>query len=432
MADGKGFTDWFAIVVDEEQFWPGRLTFHPEAGISLETTNFCDFEAKGFFEAKHSNDSFFQADVIKGYLDYQRPTTLLKPFISKVHSGSIGYLTPLIRNRYTVTINGILKNIHLDNLDDEIFLSIGGRSDALRGWIVPKRIKNVYEPATKRRTLEYDEYNKFEIELLDGCSISIVNMVSGPSDWDSMTLVGQTSFTLTFSNPIALDPALDLYNRFSNFLTFLIGDRLLRGVILLATTKTTEWNDKENSIHAELLVRSNKKFSESLDLPALRFLTQHDTSMELKEVLSKWQQIDKDTNYFMALIVSVEMGDNDTNVTNKYIDLIGCLEKFDKNKFGGRKTLLQRLERLVQLYKDDNFRGDPDLEKIKEYRNYHPHGEGASVTLDIFKKMYWYSNFLCALGRYHILKEIGFSANEISQAFRRQANVYGMFSMLED
>ena len=243
MSDYKAFEEWFAIKPRSENIecWPGRLRFDSGDGMSLETTNFCQAEPAGFFNASHSNDSLFEGDVIHGYLDYQRPTTLLKPFISKVHSGKLGYLTPYTRNRYTVTINGILKNIHLDDIGDKIFLAVGGKSKALHSWLVPDRFKRTYGYSTEKTTIEFEEYNKDEIQLSNEISVSITNIISGPSDWDSMSLTGQTYFMLKFSNPKALYPALDIYNNFQNFLTFMIGDRLSRDSIKLSTTKTINW-----------------------------------------------------------------------------------------------------------------------------------------------------------------------------------------------
>lgn len=429
MTNAEKFKGWFAVETSQDTFWPGRLKYNPKTEITLEVVNFSNFEPEGFLTAKHSNDALFEGDVIKGYLDYQRPTTLLKPFISKVSPGKIGQMTPIMRSRYRITLNGILKNIHLDKLNNEVFLSIGGTSDALRAWISPTLAKRDSRLDNGVKTVEYEEYGKSEIELADGLTLVIVNMVSGPSSWNSLSLNGRTSYMIKFKEPIALYRALEVRHKFLNFITFLVGDRYSEGPISLATTKTSNWNGEERPIHAELLVRSNLNHYDSLEHPLLMFLNQHETKMTLEDVLVKWQKIDKDTQYFMGLITSVEMRDKDTNLVSRFTDIVGCLEKFDKNKSGGKRTLLQRLERLLESYSEDGFRGAPDLQEIKTYRNYQPHGDGASLTSDIVKKMYWYSNFLCALGRYHILKELGFSADEISEAFIRKANVYGAFSI---
>ncbi len=435
MTEHKAFEEWFAVISnvedEDEEFWPGRLSFDPNEGMALEVTSFSNFESKSMFQGKHSSESIFEQSVINGYFDYQCPTTLLKPFIQKTYGAKIGYLTPVMRSKYRVVVNGILKNVHLENVEEKIFLGIGGKSDVLHSWLAPKGVENTYDSSTKKRTIEYQEYDKKEIQLSDGYSISISHLISGPSDWDSMTLAGKTSFMLKFSKPMALYPALSLYSSLQGFLTFLIGDRLTRNSIHLPTTKTVKWNDEYKEIYAELLVSFKKNTLDTPEHPALRFFTQHQSEIPLKDIFLKWQNINKDTLYFMTLITSVEMHDKDTDIINKYTNIIGCLEKFDKNKFGGKKALVKRLERLVKPYHDDGFRGNPDLKKIKEYRNYHPHGDGASLTSDMIKEMYWFSNFLCALSRYHILKELGFSADSISSAFRRKMNVYGSFSILD-
>ena len=90
-------------------------------------------------------------------------------------------------------------------------------------------------------------------------------------------------------------------------------------------------------------------------------------------------------------------------------------------------SLSRRLERLHSYWRDDGFRGSPDIRRIRDLRNLLPHGRGLDVSSDVAQEMVAFSYYLAALGRYHVLRALGCTGDEIAAALSRRMHRYGMF-----
>jgi len=166
----------------------------------------------------------------------------------------------------------------------------------------------------------------------------------------------------------------------------------------------------------------------------------------------------------MDMVLAVEM--QDLRADDSFVELLGCLEDFDKMYFGtgsdpkiraaarrirrlvkqhgsredqevcarigaafrNEFSLRQRLERLMAMWKADGFRGHADPRRLVELRNMKPHGRGREVSPKVFREIITFLPFLCALARYHILKVLGFDAAAIAAGFAKVPHRYGMFT----
>jgi hypothetical protein len=95
--------------------------------------------------------------------------------------------------------------------------------------------------------------------------------------------------------------------------------------------------------------------------------------------------------------------------------------------FRNEFSLRQRLERLMEAWSADGFRGCPDLTRLVHLRNVKPHGRGREFSLETFREITMLLPFLCALARYHVLKVLGFDRAAVAAGFARVFHRYGQF-----
>ncbi|TQM93952.1 hypothetical protein [Roseinatronobacter monicus] len=96
----EGFEEWFAIrnQHSDDDIWPGKLKFSEDTGIMLEAIRHLD-------SGNHSDAPCCDKGTITGYLDYQRPTTIIDPWVQSQGGGSIGVDTPVIPSSSTKSIS---------------------------------------------------------------------------------------------------------------------------------------------------------------------------------------------------------------------------------------------------------------------------------------------------------------------------------------
>ena len=103
-----------------------------------------------------------------------------------------------------------------------------------------------------------------------------------------------------------------------------------------------------------------------------------------------------------------------------------------KESYNNQLSLKKRLERLHEIWKTARFRTDPETSKIVKLRNLTPHGKGHEIGIEEFQTMHVYNNYMSALARFHIFRQMGYSDASIGKSFLRKMNRYGYFAPEQD
>lgn len=457
----KNFEEWFAIRAGhrDDDHWPGRLTFDLEEGIYLTTARFAS-------NAESYGDATFHASTMTGWLDYQRPTTLIYPWIQASHGLTLSMDTPAMRSSYRFVVNAVLKNVFLEDINEPIFTGLVVDDPAMHAWIKPNLVSHDWDynddPLGPRLSVEVAASQQRSTTLSDGTEATVTSATRVPID-AALTLDEYSILWLRFPKPVSYDTITRVIWRISTAFSFLIGCRVGSPVYQLPTTHTRKWNHVDREVVAELWYPPAKKGRNAPPDVSSRIIVEGRSSLSLAQVLELVVGKRDELIYLANIIQTID--DNDMPTTQGYGELLGCLERFDANQFGsgadpnfpakmrglkrvvqqhGSKadqelfrslcegnqngySLLRRLERLHNYWRDDGFRGSPDLRRIRDLRNLLPHGRGLDVSSDVAQEMAIYNQYLSALGRYHVLRALGCAGDEIAAAFSRKAHRYGMF-----
>lgn len=453
----KSFEEWFAIRPnhsDEADYLPGRINFDLHEGIYLDTIWF----------SGSKNGDIASGQTLTGWLDYQRPATLIQPWVQSCRGSTISVDTPAMRESYRFFARALLKNVFLEDISAPIFTGLAVEHPAFHAWVNPCLV-DLSWPCLED-TLSVDiqpEYHR-NFTLADGTRAKITG-ATHVHGREATKLEEYTLLELKFPAPVNFDAICRAAWRVSAIFEFLIGTRVYAPVYYLPTTHKRRWNEEEQDVVAELWYRPAFKNNLPDDLPeAHHRLTYEKRSPVSLEALLNHVSGGSDELIFLAdKIQSVE--DRDLPLTQGYIELLGCLEAFDERMFGSgadenfkndmrnleeliekhgsaanialfkrikgslpnRFSLLRRLERLHKMWKDDGFRGNPDLKRIRDLRNIVPHGQGLEVSSDVAQELSVYRRYLTTLGRYHVLKVFGYTADQIAATFLCAPHRYGMF-----
>ncbi|MEH3117220.1 MAG: hypothetical protein PGN25_06340 [Methylorubrum populi] len=457
------FEEWFAIRANhsDDDHWPGRLSFDLENGIYLTTARFAG-------DADSFGDPTFHARTMTGWLDYQRPTTLIHPWIQTVGGFTASVDAPAMRASYRFVVNAVLKNVFLEDIDERMFTGLVVEHPAINAWINPRLVDHDWSRSENAGlpslSVAVEPPRQRTFRLQDGTEAVVTSATRAPQG-EAMTLHEYTVLRLRFPEPVDYEAITRLTWRISVLFEFMIGARTEAPVYQLPTTRTRMWNDEPREVVAEFwYLPARKGRNKSVSPRASQRLTVEGRSaISLEALLNRVVGGSDELIYLANVIQSVE--DQELSLTQGYGELIGCLEDFDGRQFGSGAdpdfrdsmqslarvvqqhgseadralferlrggarnsySLLKRLERLHQFWSDDDFRGNPNLRRIRDIRNLLPHGQGLQLSSNVAHEMVTYLSYLTALGRYHVLRALGCTGDEIAAAFSWQAHRYGMF-----
>lgn len=460
----ESFEEWFAIRPnhsDEADQLPGRLTFDLDEGIYLDTIRFSRRSEK--------QDGFLgSGQTLTGWLDYQRPATLIQPWLQSTGGWTLSMDTPAMRVSQRFVASAILKNVFLEDISARIFTGFVVEHPAFHGWVNPRLVNPDWsrpeDAGFPSLSVDVQPPQQRIFTLADGTQAKVTSATRVPRG-DTTTLEEYTVLELQFPEPVDFDAINRFAWRISALFEFLIGARVRAPICYLPTTHKRLWNGEEREVVAECWYRPiSRKNRRDAPPDEYRRLTLEKRSPVPLEALLNHVSGGSDELIFLAdQIQSVE--DHDLSLTQGYGEIIGCLEAFDDRTFGSgadenfkldmkslntlvekhgstadlnlfrrisgaasnRFSLLKRLERLHNIWNEDGFRGNPDLKRIRDLRNVVPHGRGLEVSSDVVEEMIIHLQYLTALGRYHVLKALGFTGGQIGAIFSWQAHRYGMF-----
>lgn len=460
----ESFEEWFAVRPnhsDEADHLSGRLTFDLDEGIYLDTIRFSG--------SRENQDGFrVSGQTLTGWLDYQRPATLIQPWVQRIGGFTCSMDTPAMRVSQRFVASALLKNVFLEDISAPIFTGLAVEHPAFHAWVNPSLVNPDWlrpeDAGLPSLSVDIRPPQQRIFTLADGTQAKVTSATRVPSG-EATTLEEYTLLELHFPEPVDFDAINRVAGRVSGLFEFLIGARVQAPIYYLPTTHKRLWNGEEREVVAEYWYQPiPRKKRRDAPLEVFRRLTFEKRSPVPLEALLNHVSGGSDELIFLAnQIQSAE--DYDLSITQGYSEILGCLEAFDRRTFGSGAdenfeqdmkrlnaliekygsradtnlfrrisgaasngySLLKRLERLHKIWSDDGFRGNPDLKRIRDLRNLLPHGRGLEVSSDVLQEMVNHLHYLAALGRYHVLKVLGFTGNQIGATFSRHSLRYGMF-----
>jgi hypothetical protein len=459
----EGFEEWFAIRNQhcDDDIWPGKLKFSEDAGIMLEAIRHVD--SRNYSDAPCCDNG-----TITGYLDYQRPTTIIDPWVQSWGGGSIGVDTPVMRAKSRILASAILKNIHLEDPNDKCFTALNMDIPAFSAWYSPQLVKSEYERLKENTfptpSVRIDHPTQENFTLIDKKNVTVRSLVE-THDEEGMTKINQRTYLrFEFLSPVDYNTVQKLIWRVNTLFSFLLGCRMAQNSYHIGTTHTRKWNGEDVPVTAELIFRPvfksnlhHVKWHEALFL-------RHSSPVTTEELLNSLAEQSDDLFYLMNMVLRMEKPEKLS--ASDFSELVGCIEDFDIKVNGSgsssdvksarkklrnivknhgdssdihtldelvrsqpnRLTLVERLSRLQQMWLDSGFQGNIDINRIKKIRNDVAHGRGVELSADDYQEIVWLNYNLCAIARFHVFRTLGFQAEVIGAAFRRLGSRYGQYA----
>jgi len=249
----KDFEEWFAIRNrhDDDDIWAGNLNFS-ENGIVLEAVHLPE-------SGNHYDAPDCDKGTITGYLDYQRPTTILEPWVQSQGSGSIGVDTPLIRAKSRIIASAVLKNVHLEDLNEKCFTTIYMDLPAFSSWYAPQLVKTDYEHSKENSppkvSVKISRPMRENFALTDRTNVIINSFVGTSDDEDTTKVTLRTLLTFEFSDAVDYATVQTWIWRVNTMFSFLLGHQMAQNPYRLKTNHTRQWNGQDEHITAELFFR---------------------------------------------------------------------------------------------------------------------------------------------------------------------------------
>lgn len=459
--------EWFAIrnKHSDDDIWPAKLRFSEKKGVIIDAV--C-FSGDGKFFKSPDCDT----GTITGYLDYQRPTTVVKPWVQSQIGGGIGVDTPVVRAKARLLASALLKNMHLCDPSEKCFTALYAEMPAFNSWFAPQLVKtdfdsdNYYGPPAF--TVEIDRPFREEFNLNDDSDVVIQSFAGTTTDNNTTTVTQRTWLTFEFSEAIDLSEIQKRIWRVNTLFSFLLGHQMAQSTYRLKTTHTRQWNGNDNHVTAELLFRpvfeSAKDHVEWHDA----LFTRPDCAIGSQELLKAACERPDSLFYLMYMVLLMERPKKLS--ASDFSELLGCIEDFDISIYGSgsskqirsarravrklvqahgtddelntlddliekqpnRLTLAERIDRLQADWAESGFRGKPSSAEIVKIRNDISHGRGAILSTEDYQKIVLFSDYLCALSRFHVFKLLGIPVRDIGSAFGRMAYMYGKYAPLNE
>lgn len=427
------FEEWFAIRDghDDDNIWPGRLSFSPENGVVLEAVRFS------------SDGDFYQAPdcdtgTITGYLDYQRPTTIINPWVQSQGGGSFGVNTPFILSKVQIIGSAILKNIHLTDVNEECFIGLTMDLPSFNSWYDPEIVSADSKFSRKKGYVEFKvvvdkpEHKKFS--LAENIDAEVYVCANKKTEGAVTSLIQQTYLCLKFPEPVDLNSVLEKVWRFNTLFSFFLGHAMAQNPCRLSTTFTRKWNNEAHPLVSELFFRpifdSKTEHVERHDA----LFTRQNCKIDVDQLLNCAVEKSRPLFYLMNMVLFMEHSKKFS--PNDFSGFIGCIEDFHETLFGSgsskKRTLRDRLEKMQEDWSDSGFRGAPELKKIVDLRNDISHGRTVSLQGNDYQDLIYLCSYLCALSRFHIFRMLGLSDEDIGKAFRRVCHRYGRYAPSEN
>lgn len=459
----ENFEEWFAIrnEHDDGDIWPGRLSFSEMKGIALETI--CFPNNGNPCEAPNCDTG-----TVTGYLDYQRPATIVEPWVQLRGGGSFGIDTPFVRAKSRMVASAVLKNIHLEDLNEKCFTALHMDMPAFSTWYAHKMGRTDYK-FTEDKTLpnvsgKVDNSVCEQFTLNDETRVKIHSFVETREDENTTKVIQRTLLTCEFPDAIDYFAVQRIIGRINTMFLFFLAHRMAQNLYRLKTTHKREWNGRDEHITAELLFRPafqskthHVKWHDAL-------FVRHNSTSTTQDILNSTFESSNSLFYLMNMVLLMERPEKLS--ASNFSELLGCIEDFDISTFGSgsskelksarkslrkvvqeygfdedlqtlddlisklpnRLTLTERLDRLQQIWAEKGFRGKPRSVEITKIRNDTSHGRGASLSSEDYRKVLWFTYYLCALSRFHIFRTLGIPERDIGFAFERMAFMYGKYA----
>ena len=246
----ENFEEWFAIRAkhQDNDHWPGRLTFNLNDGIYLTTARFAS-------TAESHGDPTFHASTMTGWLDYQRPTTLVHPWIQTVEGFTASMDTPAMRASYRFVVGAVLKNVFLEDINEPIFTGLVVEDLALHAWVNPKLVSHEWDSngdsLRPQLSVGVASSQQRSFTLSDGTEATVTSATRIPQE-TNITPGEYSVLQLRFPEPISYDAITRITWRISTMFSFLIGFRVGSPVYQLPTSRTRQWNNEQRQVVAEL------------------------------------------------------------------------------------------------------------------------------------------------------------------------------------
>ncbi|WP_417675712.1 hypothetical protein [Pseudodonghicola sp.] len=455
------FEEWFAIRNQhkDDEIWPGKLSFSETEGITLEAICFRDH----LYESPNC-----ETGTITGYLDYQRPTTIVNPWVQSQGGGSIGVDTPVMRAKSRIMAAAVLKNIHLEDISEKCFTALHMNMPAFSAWYAPQLVKTdfevVEEKAPPKVSIDIDRSSCEYFTLYNKINVKIQSYAGTSEDEYTTKITQRTSLIFEFPDPIDFSDAQQWIWKVNTMFSFLLGHRMAQNPYGLKTTHTRKWNGRDENITAELVFRPVfKSTTHYVSWYDALFMRQNCVLTPEELLNATFEQSDA-LFYLMNMVLLMERPEKLS--ANDFGELLGCVEDFDIKAFGNgssralrsareslkkvikqhgtdddlqtlhdliskspnRLTLAERLDRLQKMWEGYGFGGGPKSVEITKIRNSISHGRGVDLSSDDYKKISRFGNYLCALSRFHIFRMLGIPGQDIGSAFQRVWNVYGKYA----
>jgi hypothetical protein len=226
----EDFEELFALRKDhsDDDLWTGVLKFSVEEGSSLLTvTKITDVD-------KRDLKASFEKDALTGYIDYDRPATLVNTWLKVVPpETTCSNVYPVSRCKAKIVVNGILKDIHLTDIDEPCFAGFSVNMPSFHAWYRPSCIEynsdmncrpTKEEPIPIVTRVTHPEEETFK--LSDGAEIKIFGDAIPRREDNEVIVEEYTNLNYLLPKTSALNEAVKIRARINILFSFIVGQKM--------------------------------------------------------------------------------------------------------------------------------------------------------------------------------------------------------------